>query len=1136
MTSLEYSMESPGRLLTRHQYPHHPRSVVSHMPSASSSSGASGASVGGGCRVRFVRLVRKRNESYGFSLRGGLEHGTGFFISHVEPGSEAYMQGLRAGDQVLSVNNIGIDKAIHREVTAMVQSKSSVILKVKSTGIIPVKEHRGDPLTWLLVDEDEVDDISNGAADPYGQSLALASSVQENDYRGFRQSSNHESSHAHGVSNAVASNCRAQVVISCGGKVGLGCSICKGPPEKPGIFVQSVKPGGVAKSAGLRPGDQILACNDISFTHLEFAEAVYVLKSSPHLVLDILRGAGLDFVAGESSGYNSSASSIAGDQTPPSSSSDPRDSDHSVTSRLSAVSQHLSLDRSRGWKDIEAEWADAEAAEKRHQLQSAQRILKTRAQRDASHRLNASNSRSMCNLSVGFRDDDNEESTAFRDTGPPYSPAMPSPSRLPAPTHYKPALRSTRSSSDVSSDTSHKIALVTSNDPHVSNIVVTGGPKNERDAVSRLEQLSSPSASRTSTLSSGTSQVTVRSSSGSMGLAAGNSSSSSSLQVTESLVERQLRELREEQRKLQEEASLLAEERRKFEEERRRGLVHTQSAPLTPLVINCSSQPLPPHLQAPPSPTSSIASGRHTTRVLIKSPPPPPPPRKNTTTLSSCRSNSHQVSPPASPAHSSSSSSGLGSLCGSGAPPRRCKSIGSLSASSSESTVWEDLPLTSNLSSCIRNVHCTVQSNIPPPPPPKPSAPQMSQHSNNESQILRGVPPPPPPPPPQPSSNHQPSLASALSRELERRNAQESHSGALDDATKAKVIQDKIDAFKKDKEKSVPKDPKRAQHDKLMEEFKMAHKRMFDTKEMSEEEVKEEKPVARIQGHQKLSRATPNPLQVNSKIIDRLNQNMSTSKVEVKSTGPSAISKNVSSISHVQNIDNSKFGHVVNDVTSINKRKEMLNSISLTAPKNSASLASKESQQDEFSRGTTPKPSVLIKTKQPVPGNSVVMEEFKVNVKTKSPLSPPDTYFEVPKENSSNSSKPLVCIGTYPSPNDRPAPVKMDFLPSTCVNVDVNGTSKFDSSTIGQLQSELTSTLTRSNIRQRLHAQELPPSPVPSNSSSTASKDSTSSNSASVAFTTTTIQNNNVNPSTSLSNKYRGIVKEAPVNGSEGLP
>ncbi|XP_069994417.1 uncharacterized protein [Penaeus vannamei] len=525
---------------------------ATHAPSISSA-----ASTMGGGRVRFVRLIRRPGESYGFSLRGGREHGTGFFISHVEVGSEAYMQGLRAGDQLLRVNNLSVERAVHHEVTAMVQGKSSVVLKVKSAGIIPVKEHRGDPLTWLVVDDDE--DLSDHGTDTYSQSLP---SAHESEQEHFEPTPPAQPSVGHGGNEN-----HARVYISCTGKIGLGCSICKGPAEKPGIFVQSVRGGGVARNAGLRPGDQIIACNDVSFTHLEFAEAVYVLKSSPRLVLDVIRGAGLDLVAGESSGYNSSASSVAGDQTPPSSSSsDPRDSDHSVTNRLSAVSRHLTLDRSRGWREIESEWAEAEAQEKRRVLQTNQRTLKTRAQRDANHRFGSSlSSRSLGNLSAALREEEDEEQrTAFRDA--PTSQAHPSPTRggllTPTHAHYKPALRSTRSSSDVTDDTSHKIALVTSADPHVNNIVVTTGPKDERDAVSRLDQLSNPSASsRTSTLSSGSSQVTVRSSCGS-----GGSPTVGKAVSRESLVEQQLRELREEQRRLQEEASRLAQERRKFEE------------------------------------------------------------------------------------------------------------------------------------------------------------------------------------------------------------------------------------------------------------------------------------------------------------------------------------------------------------------------------------------------------------------------------------------------------------------------------------------------------------------------------------------------------------------------------------------
>lgn len=59
------------------------------------------------CRVRTIRMIRpnhgtlpppgltcRHGPSLGFSVRGGREHGTGFFISHVESGSEAHRQGL----------------------------------------------------------------------------------------------------------------------------------------------------------------------------------------------------------------------------------------------------------------------------------------------------------------------------------------------------------------------------------------------------------------------------------------------------------------------------------------------------------------------------------------------------------------------------------------------------------------------------------------------------------------------------------------------------------------------------------------------------------------------------------------------------------------------------------------------------------------------------------------------------------------------------------------------------------------------------------------------------------------------------------------------------------------------------------
>lgn len=93
-------------------------------------------------------------------------------------------------------------------------------------------------------------------------------------------------------------------------------SICKGPDWKPGIFIQFTKENGIARESGLRPGDQILSCNGIDFSDIPFSEAVSVMKNSSVLELYVRTSVGLDLFPGESSGYNSSASSITGDQSP----------------------------------------------------------------------------------------------------------------------------------------------------------------------------------------------------------------------------------------------------------------------------------------------------------------------------------------------------------------------------------------------------------------------------------------------------------------------------------------------------------------------------------------------------------------------------------------------------------------------------------------------------------------------------------------------------------------------------------------------------------------------------------------------------------------------------------------------------
>ncbi|QQP41750.1 Uncharacterized protein FKW44_016213, partial [Caligus rogercresseyi] len=137
-----------------------------------------------------------------------------------------------------------------------------VELEVKSVGLIPCKIRKGDPITWKSVVEIHHPDKT---AVPIIGDLLQSEGT-------------------------------------------LGCSICKGPPDRPGVFVQSISNTGIAWKSGLRIGDQILSCNGVDFKDYEedFSRVIRVLKSSKLLHLYVRKNAGREFLCGnDSSGYDS---------------------------------------------------------------------------------------------------------------------------------------------------------------------------------------------------------------------------------------------------------------------------------------------------------------------------------------------------------------------------------------------------------------------------------------------------------------------------------------------------------------------------------------------------------------------------------------------------------------------------------------------------------------------------------------------------------------------------------------------------------------------------------------------------------------------------------------------------------------
>lgn len=70
---------------------------------------------GRGKLTKLLLLRRHVDIGFGFSIRGGVEHGTGIFVSNLNKYSDAFAQGLQVGDQILRVNNTSCDGILHEE-------------------------------------------------------------------------------------------------------------------------------------------------------------------------------------------------------------------------------------------------------------------------------------------------------------------------------------------------------------------------------------------------------------------------------------------------------------------------------------------------------------------------------------------------------------------------------------------------------------------------------------------------------------------------------------------------------------------------------------------------------------------------------------------------------------------------------------------------------------------------------------------------------------------------------------------------------------------------------------------------------------------------------------------------------------
>ena len=65
--------------------------------------------------IHKVDVRRDPGGEWGFNIRGGSEHGTGVFVSWVEPESNSHRSGLQVGDQILKANETSFENISHHD-------------------------------------------------------------------------------------------------------------------------------------------------------------------------------------------------------------------------------------------------------------------------------------------------------------------------------------------------------------------------------------------------------------------------------------------------------------------------------------------------------------------------------------------------------------------------------------------------------------------------------------------------------------------------------------------------------------------------------------------------------------------------------------------------------------------------------------------------------------------------------------------------------------------------------------------------------------------------------------------------------------------------------------------------------------
>ncbi|XP_033887562.3 Na(+)/H(+) exchange regulatory cofactor NHE-RF2-like [Acipenser ruthenus] len=225
--------------------------------------------------------MAKGENGYGFHLHG--EKGkSGQFIRKVEANSPAEAAGMHAGDRVVEVNGVNVEKETHHQVVQRIKALE------KETRLLVVDKETDEFLRGLnlaCTEEMARSGVSipepvpvpqasvkgNGAV--WKQQLALSSGEPK------RLSRRHSAENRKKESHSQIKELHPRLCVLIRGETGYGFNL-HSEKSKPGQYIRSVDTGSPADKAGLKTQDRLIEVNGVNIEDLKHSEVVAFIKSS----------------------------------------------------------------------------------------------------------------------------------------------------------------------------------------------------------------------------------------------------------------------------------------------------------------------------------------------------------------------------------------------------------------------------------------------------------------------------------------------------------------------------------------------------------------------------------------------------------------------------------------------------------------------------------------------------------------------------------------------------------------------------------------------------------------------------------------------------------------------------------------